>query len=51
MAITVAVSTEKVKPAVVGGNMLMRAEAGTEEVAQFIVASTEPFSRSIERKR
>jgi hypothetical protein len=39
-------ATEKVEPAVVGGNMLMRAGAGTEEVTQFIEASTEPVSRS-----
>ena len=35
-------SAEEVEPAGVGGNMLMRTKAGTEEVAQFIVVSTEP---------
>jgi hypothetical protein len=30
---------------VVGGNMLMRAGPGTEEVALFVVASTKPVSR------
>jgi hypothetical protein len=39
-------ATEEVEPAVVGGNMLMRAGAGTEEVTQFIVASTKPVGRS-----
>ena len=31
---------------VAGGNMLMRAGSGTEEVAQFVEAATEPVSRS-----
>jgi hypothetical protein len=35
-----------VEPAGVGGNLLMRVGAGSEEVTQFIVASTEPVSRS-----
>ena len=39
-------AAEEVEPAVVGGNMLMRAGPGTEEVAQFVVASTKPVSRS-----
>ena len=34
------------KPAGVGGSMLMRAGAGTEQITQFIVASTEPGRRS-----
>ncbi len=38
-------AAEKVEPTVVGGNMLMRAGPGTEEVAQFVVASTKPVSR------
>jgi hypothetical protein len=39
-------AAEEVEPAVVGGSLLMRAGAGTEEVTQFIVASTEPVGRS-----
>jgi hypothetical protein len=41
-------ATEEAEPAVVGGSMLMRAGAGAEEeeVAQFIVASTESVGRS-----
>jgi hypothetical protein len=39
-------AAEELEPVVVGGNMLMCTGAGTEEVAQFIVASTEPVSRS-----
>src|SRR3954468_18871001 len=39
-------AAEEVEPAVVGGNILMGTGAGTKEVAQFIVASTEPLSRS-----
>ena len=39
-------AAEEVEPTVVGRSLLMRAGAGTEEVAQFIVASTEPISRS-----
>ena len=39
-------ATDKEEPAVVSGNMLMRTGAGTKEVTQFIVASTEPLSRS-----
>jgi hypothetical protein len=39
-------AAKEVVPAVVSGNMLMRAGAGTEEVTQFIESSTEPVSRS-----
>jgi hypothetical protein len=39
-------AAEEVEPTVVGGNMLMRAGPGTEEVAQFVVASAKPVSRS-----
>src|SRR5580693_10465874 len=39
-------AAEEVEPTVVGGSLLMRAGAGTEEVTQFIVASTEPVGRS-----
>ena len=39
-------AAEKMEPVAAGGNMLMRTGAGTEEVAQFIVAATEPVSRS-----
>jgi hypothetical protein len=38
--------TERAEPPVVGGNMVMGAEARTEEVTRFIEASTEPVSRS-----
>jgi hypothetical protein len=38
-------AAEEVEPAVAGGRMLMG--AGTEEITQFIVASTEPVSRSL----
>ena len=39
-------AAEKEEPAVVSGNMLMGTGAGPQEVAQFIVAPTEPLSRS-----
>jgi hypothetical protein len=34
----------ELKPAVTGGNMVMGAEAATEENTEFVVASTEPPS-------
>jgi hypothetical protein len=39
-------AAEEVEPAVVGGNLLMGTRAGTKEITQFLVASTEPLSRS-----
>ena len=38
-------AAEKLQSAVSGGNMMMGAEAETEEVTQFVVASTEPPCR------
>ena len=38
-------AAEKLQSAVSGGNMMMGAEAETEEVPQFVVASTEPPCR------
>ena len=39
-------AAEELEPAGVGGSMLMRPGAGTEEVAHFIIASREPARRS-----
>ena len=39
-------AAEELEPAGVGGSMLMRPGARTEEVTQFIIASTEPARRS-----